>query len=63
MKLKIEQKWLKVYQDKPPCNDCGDDSQKWVKYPKLKPITVCMACYNEYYKWQIARSFREQEMG
>ena len=53
MKLKIEQKWLEVYQDKPPCNDCEGVSQKWVKYPKLKAITVCMDCYNKYYKWQI----------
>ena len=57
--LKIEQRWIGIHRYKPPCNDCNKPSLKHIKFPKLKEISVCMDCYNEHYKWQIERSFRE----
>ena len=46
--LKITYDWLKA-DERSLCNDCDDLSVRRVKYPKLKPITVCNTCYYKYY--------------
>ena len=49
-KLQIVSKYLYTWEKRDICNDCDNESNYMVKYPKLKPIQVCNKCFNKYYK-------------
>ena len=50
--LKVEAKCLYVWDKPGNCNedDCHRKASYEVKYPKLKPISVCGDCFNKYYR-------------
>ena len=53
--LKIETKWIPSWDGKIKCNDCENQANTYLKYPRLKRIGVCDHCYDKYYKEQVLR--------
>ena len=58
--LQITTKYIRSWEDERKCNDCDDIAIKYVKYPKLKVISVCRLCYEEYYEEQIMRDYNKK---
>ena len=48
--LQIQVECIYYWDKQVKCNDCTANSSYAVKYPKLKPISVCGKCFNKYYK-------------